>query len=289
MKILVIGATGMLGMPVARQLQADGHQVRVFSRNPEKARAKFGPAFELAVGDVEDPRALEAALEGCQGVHLNLDGGADPDLERRGGENVARAAAKANVQMLTYLSGASVTEENCWYAGTQAKFQAEAAIRTSGVPYAIFKATFFMETLPRFVRDGRASVIGAQPNPWRWVAAEDYARMVSKAYTLPGLRHDFYVYGPQAFTTQEALRRYCAIVHPRAKVGALPLWVAGLIAAMPGGEALRAALPFFRYTEKATETGSAEEANALLGAPTTTLEEWSKNLLTQSKRAAVGT
>ncbi len=278
MKILVIGATGMLGMPVARRLQAEGHQVRVFSRNTEKARAKFGPAFEFAAGDVEDARALEAALAGCQGVHLNLAGGADPDLERRGGESVARAAAKARLQRVTYLSGASVTEENCWFAGTKAKFQAEAAIRASGVSYAIFKATFFMESLPRFVRDGRASVIGAQPNPWRWVAAEDYARMVSKAYGLPVLRHDFYVYGPQAFTTKEALQRYCAIVHPQAKVGNLPLWIAGLIAAMPGGEALRAALPFFRYTEKikVTEVGSAEEANALLGVPATTLEDWSK-------------
>ena len=263
-------------MPVARRLQADGHQVRVFSRNAEKARAKFGPAFEFAVGDVEDPRALESALEDCQGVHLNLDGRADPDLERRGGESVARAAAKANLQLLPYLSGASVTEENCWYAGTKAKFQAEAAIRASGVPHAIFKATFFMETLPRFVRDGRASVIGAQPNPWRWVAAEDYAHMVSKAYALPGLRHDFYVYGPQAFTTKEALQRYCAIVHPQAKVSNLPLRMAGLIAAMPGRESLRAALPFFRYTEKVTEAGSAEEANALLGAPAITLEAWSK-------------
>ncbi|MFZ5809520.1 MAG: NmrA family NAD(P)-binding protein [Chloroflexota bacterium] len=39
MRILVIGATGMLGAPVAQALQAAGHSVRVLSRDPQKARA----------------------------------------------------------------------------------------------------------------------------------------------------------------------------------------------------------------------------------------------------------
>src|SRR5512133_1835930 len=102
--ILVIGATGMLGEPVARKLQAQGYGVRVFSRSAEKARTRFGPGFEVATGDVDDPLCLEAALQGCQGVHISLDGGFDPDLERRGAENVARAAARCGVERITYLS-----------------------------------------------------------------------------------------------------------------------------------------------------------------------------------------
>ena len=180
--ILVVGGTGMLGEPVARRLCADGHHVRIFTRSLEKAQARFGAEYEVVAGDVEDLPSLQAALQGCQGVHINLEGGLDPDLERRGTENTARAAAKAGIQRLTYLSGTSVTKENCWYAGTKAKFEAEAAIRASGVPYTIFQATFFMETLPRFVRGTRASILGSQPHPWHWVAADDYARMVSKAY-----------------------------------------------------------------------------------------------------------
>ncbi|MCE7989312.1 MAG: NAD-dependent epimerase/dehydratase family protein [Caldilinea sp. CFX5] len=61
-RILVIGATGMLGEPVARRLQQDGFAVRIFSRSPEKARSKFGNDFEVAGGDVEDQAALEQAL-----------------------------------------------------------------------------------------------------------------------------------------------------------------------------------------------------------------------------------
>ena len=82
--ILVVGGTGMLGEPVARRLRADGYQVRIFTRNVEKARAKFGAEYEAVAGDVEDQPSLLAALQGCQAVHVNLDGGLDPDLSAVG-------------------------------------------------------------------------------------------------------------------------------------------------------------------------------------------------------------
>ena len=50
--ILVVGGTGMLGEPVARRMRADGYQVRIFTRNVEKARAKFGAEYEVAAGAV---------------------------------------------------------------------------------------------------------------------------------------------------------------------------------------------------------------------------------------------
>ena len=275
--ILVVGGTGMLGEPVARRLCAEGHHVRIFTRSLEKAQARFGAEYEVVAGDVEDLPSLQAALQGCHGVHINLEGGLDPDLERRGTENVVRAAAKAGIQRITYLSGTSVKQENCWYAGTKAKFEAEAAIRASGVPYTIFQATFFLESLPRFVRGTRASILGSQPNPWHWVAADDYARMVAKAYGTPGAANKtLHIFGPQPWTTRQALQTYCSIARPDAKVGTIPFWMASLIAGLSRDKTLQAVLPFFRYSEKVAEEGDPAEANALLGAPTTTLEEWCK-------------
>jgi len=275
--VLVIGGTGMLGEPVARRLRADGCQVRIFTRHPDKARPKFGAEYEVVGGDVEDQSSLDAASRGCQAVHINLEGGLDPDLERRGAQNVVRAASKAGLQRVTYLSGTSVTQANCWYAGTKAKFEAEAAVRASGVPYTIFQATFFMETLPKFVRRTRASILGRQPHPWRWVAAEDYARMVSTAYETPtAANKTLHVFGPQPWTMKQALQTYCRMAQPGAKVGAVPFWMAALIASLSHDKELEAVLPFFRYCEKVAEEGDPAEANALLGAPMTTLEQWCK-------------
>lgn len=55
----------------------------------------------------------------------------------------------------------------------------------SGVPYTIFRATWFMETLPLFVRGRAATIIGRQPHRLHWLAADDYARMVARSYRTP--------------------------------------------------------------------------------------------------------
>jgi uncharacterized protein YbjT (DUF2867 family) len=281
--ILVIGGTGMLGEPVVRRLQADGYNVRVLTRNPSKARTIFGDAIEAIKGDVEDSSSLEAALRGCLGVHINLNGGLDADLERRGTVNVVQAAHRADIARLTYLSGASVFAENCWYAGTRARFEAEAAIRALGVPYTIFKATYFMESLHRFVHGKRALLIGRQPFPWHWLAAEDYARMVAKAYATPAAANkSLFAYGPQALMMREALQVFCRTVHPAASLMPMPIWLTRIIARLGHRKELQAALPFFAYCEKVGEGGDPSEANALLGAPAITLEQWSKNQRSRS-------
>lgn len=275
--ILVAGATGLLGEPVARRLQADGFQVRVLARSPEKARAKFGQGFEIVAGDVEDAAALGRALSGCMGAHISLRDGNDPDLERRGVQNIAHAAASAGVRRVTNLSGSTVSEANRWYAGTEAKWQAEAALRESGVPYTIFRASSFMESLSRYVRGSRASYIGVQPHPWRWVAAADFARMVSRTFANPQTANKtLYVHGPQAMPLREALETYCRITHPALKVSQMPMWMASLVASLFRVNDLAEALPFIRYAEKVREGGDPAEANTLLGAPTTTLEQWSR-------------
>jgi uncharacterized protein YbjT (DUF2867 family) len=273
--ILVVGGTGMLGEPVARRLQADGYRVRVLTRCPDKARTRFGDTFEVVAGDVEDLASLGRALDGCQGVHINLPG--FPPLEVNGTANVAQCAARAGVDRLTYLSGASVCEKNAWFPLTRAKLDAEAAIRAAGMPYTIFRPTWVMETLRRFA-DGRwAIVFGRGPLRYHWVAASDYARMVSRSYDTPAAANKaFPIFGPEAYTMREALTRYCGIVFPNLRVRTIPFWLAWIIAILGRQTELKAVLPLLRYCEKVSEEEDPAEANALLGAPTTTLEDWSR-------------
>ncbi len=169
-------------------------------------------------------------------------------------------------------------EENCWLAATKSKFQAEAAIRASGVPYSIFKATWFMEALGNLVHGRRAFVFGNKPHPWHLVAGTDYARMVSKAYALPeAANKEFFIYGPEMYTIPQALQKYVDIVYPGVAITTMPFWFADLFAQLGRRRELQAVLPFLRYCEKVDEGGDPSEANQLLGAPATTLEDWCRS------------
>ncbi len=282
--ILVVGATGMLGEPVARQLLKNGYAVRVLTRNPEKARAKLGELFEFFRGDVGDLSSLEKALDGCFGVHINLRGGPRAEdfdrIEHRGTANIAKVSASLGVKRLTYLSGAAVFEENSWFPSIKAKLQAEEAIRESGVPHSIFCATHFMESLPLYIRGKRASVIGKQQHRLHWLAADDYAKMVSKAFQLPDVANKrFFVYGPEALTMQEALKKYCSIVRPDVKVSTVPIWLISLIGKVSFNAEMQFIAELMNFFDKVGERGDPAEANTLLGAPITTLEQWCDDML----------
>lgn len=271
-KILVLGGTGLLGRPVAHQLQSDGFEVRLLARIPEKARTMFSDLFEIVAGDVTNVDSLERALEGCDGAHISI-GGVNDQLSA---ENVAALAPQLELKRITYVSGSTVFEQNSWFPIIQQKLMAEKALRECGIPYTIFCPTWPMEQLPRFVRKGRASIIGKQPTPIHWFARSDFSRMVSKAYQqeeAAGKR--LFIHGPEAITMKEALGRYCRALHPEIKsVSVLPIWMVKAMGTLVRNDMLKFIIDLMAYFNKVGELGDPTEANQLLGAPTTTLEAW---------------
>jgi uncharacterized protein YbjT (DUF2867 family) len=276
--ILVIGGTGMLGAPVVRALVAAGHAVRVMSRDPGRARVPAG--VTAVAGDVTRPQTLGPALAGCSGVHISLHTppSDDPEtVEHQGTVNVIAAAKAAGVQRLTLISGSTVKPENAHFPGTAAKLKAEAAVKASGLAYTIFRPSSVMENLPRYVRGKQATTIGAPANRVPYLAAADLGRMVAASYRTPAtIGKTLYLYGPEKLTLKTALDTYCASAHPGMRVGSIPSWVIGLIATLSGDRNLQAARAFADYYAKTVEDDDPNEANALLGAPTLNVAEWSK-------------
>lgn len=289
-RILVVGATGLLGEPVARRLLADGFQVRILARRPDRAREKLGDNFEFVEGDVRLVNTLGRAVEDCFGVHVSLRGGWDAgdaeQVEHHGTANVVRAARKAGVQRLSYLSGAGSYLENAWFPSVRAKLAAEAEIRASGIPFTVFCPTHFMESLPLYVRNGRAVIIGKQPHRLHFVAARDFARTVSRSFRLAeAARKRLFVFGPEPMTMREALEAYGSTLDPPATVSAVPLWLVSLVGAISRNPETRFAADLFRFFSLTGERGDPAEADELLGAPTTTLREWLANLRGNRERA----
>ena len=76
--IFVIGGTGAQGMPIVRDLVADGkYSVRVLTRDATSARAQALLALgnvSIVEGSFADDEVLREGFRGCDGAFVNIDG-----------------------------------------------------------------------------------------------------------------------------------------------------------------------------------------------------------------------
>jgi len=113
-KVLVAGATGRTGRLIVNKLLDQGHTVRVFVRNEEKAKKLFSDAVEIAVGDVKDIASITAAMQDVRWVISAIGAGGSkgkgnlPEFVDYGGtKNLADAAVKARVKQFIMVSSRS--------------------------------------------------------------------------------------------------------------------------------------------------------------------------------------
>lgn len=138
MKVLVTGASGMLGAGVAQALAARGDQVTVMQRRPA------GLATAEVLGDVADADAVTSAVAGHDAVvHLaakvNITG-AWPDFQRAnvvGTANVVAACRSGGVARLVHVSSPSVAHAGSSLVGVGA---GPADPKRARGPYARSKA-----------------------------------------------------------------------------------------------------------------------------------------------------
>ncbi|WP_400194127.1 SDR family oxidoreductase [Hymenobacter sp. B81] len=213
-KVLVVGATGMLGRPVTQELVAAGFEVTALVRNPARARPLLPAAVRLVAGDLAQPDTLPAALAGHDAVYLNLsvqqterESAFHPEGE--GLQHLLAAARQVGVQRVVYLS--SLIKD---YAGFrwwvfELKKQAAEQVRRSGLPYTIFHPSAFMETLVGTQLAGsRILVAGKARHGMHWVSGRDYGRQVAAALRLPAAANrEYVVQGPEPLTTLEAAQQ----------------------------------------------------------------------------------
>jgi nucleoside-diphosphate-sugar epimerase len=112
MKVLVTGATGLIGNAILQRLLKQGHQVRALVRDPARAARVVPPEVELVRGDVTEPDSLPLAMRDVEWLFhaagLPEQWQADESIFDRvnhlGTVNVLRAALAARVKRVVYTS-----------------------------------------------------------------------------------------------------------------------------------------------------------------------------------------
>ena len=241
---LVVGATGMLGSEVCRQLRALGRPVRGLVRDGSVGEDVVrGLGVEIVRGDLKDAGSLRAACAGMGAVVST----ANSILRRRRGDTVwsvdrdghlslIAAARTAGVTRFVYLSltpriGATTPFVRC-------KRRVESEVRASGMAWTILQPGPFMEVVlsPRAGWDldrGRVSVIGSGTVAQSYISLVDVAQYAVLALERPILeRRDVVLGGPEGVTPLQAVREFEAVTGRSFAVRHLPVPVVRLVGLM---------------------------------------------------------
>jgi dihydroflavonol-4-reductase len=115
MRVLVTGATGLLGVEIVRELASRGHTVRALVRPASPLAGLAGKPAEVVRGDVLDPPSVQAAVAGVEGlVHaagiprIGADARETFAVNVHGVEVVLEAARSAGVSRVVVTSSTAV-------------------------------------------------------------------------------------------------------------------------------------------------------------------------------------
>jgi uncharacterized protein (TIGR01777 family) len=93
MRVFLLGATGLIGVPLVQRLRDRGDTPVVLSRNREKAAARWS-GVEIVEGDPQEYGDWARAIDGCQGV-INLVG--EPVIGKRWSDEQKRLLRDSRV------------------------------------------------------------------------------------------------------------------------------------------------------------------------------------------------
>lgn len=218
MKYLVLGATGNVGSAVTRELLARKQQVRILTRNLERARS-LGDVEKIQ-GDLLDPNALRTLCAGVDGVFVLAPVSLTEATE---GLMAVSAAVNAKVPRMVYVS-VQHADRAAYLPHFGSKIGIEAGVRASGVPWTILRPSNFHQN-DYFFRDALLQY-GVYPQPLGDVGVSrvdvrDIAELAAIALTQGGHEGKTYdVVGPRALTGAQVAEAWAkALGRPIAYAG----------------------------------------------------------------------
>ena len=157
--ILVTGATGFIGSEILRRASLRGWRVRGLARRPDRAE-ELGrlPHVELYRADITEPDDLDEAMEGVTTViHLvgiivaTREQGFD-EVHVGGTRAALEAAARAGIRRFVHMSALGAPEGRESTAYFRTKWEAEEAVRSSGLSATVFRPAVVFGRDSAFIR-----------------------------------------------------------------------------------------------------------------------------------------
>ena len=158
MKIFLTGATGFVGQELLSQLVREDFTVRCLVRSGSGSRLPEYPGVEIHTGDASTLSTLNGAMNGCEAA-INLigiirefpgRGVTFQKLHLEATENLIAAARQQGVKRYLHMS-ANGTRPEAVTPYHRSKWQAEEAVRGSGLDWTIFRPSLIYGPNDQFV------------------------------------------------------------------------------------------------------------------------------------------
>jgi len=242
--IAVAGGTGFVGGAIAAELRRRGHTVIVLSHSGEAARGQLPDDVEIRTADVTSTVGLQDALRGTDALVIALafpnspieaprKGRTFQAVDAQGTEHLVAAAVAAGVGRLVYMSGAGAAPDapRHWF---RAKWQAEEAVRGSGLEWTIIRPTWVYGprdvSLNRFIGFARRLQMVPMTNRGRQQLApvfiDDVAQLAADSLVQDAARGQvFELGGPETLAMRDVIGRALAVAGIRRPIlpGPTPL------------------------------------------------------------------
>src|SRR4029077_10930185 len=244
MKVFLTGATGFVGRYMLKRLLAEGHGVRAFVREPQRADALAQNGVELLAGDVAEGSGLDQGMRGCDaaihlvGIILEKGKNTFERVHHLGTRNVVEAAKRAGIRRFVQMSALGARSDGV-AAYQTTKWRGEEEVRKSGIPYCILRPSLIFGPGDGFVTQMIATMCSAplfRPVPgngtpkFRPIFIGDVTACFARAMTAEAATNQtIEIGGADELSLNEVLAEIarCAGVRKPAVHVPMPLMIAG--------------------------------------------------------------
>src|SRR5262249_30857773 len=189
--VLVVGATGVLGVEVCGQLAPAAKKVKGLVRTSSQKETIDGLhelGVEAVTGDMKDPQSLYQAFQNVDAIVSTAtstishqQGDSIETVDLAGQLNVAEAASASGVQRVVLISFPPYPPMTPEFPLQSAKRAVEDRLKSKNFTYTILQPTYFMEIWlgPALGFDcvgAKAIIYGEGKNKISWIAIKDVAR-----------------------------------------------------------------------------------------------------------------
>lgn len=184
--ILVIGATGVVGVELVNRLAHIGTQVRAAIHDPLKLQTLFHyPSIDSVHFDFDDQHSIADALKGIKNLFIIA-----PALEHMASyiDNCLKKARDASVTHVAFLSVLGTDDPKApklaqWYK------EAEYLIKNSTIPFTILRSNCLMQNVLNYLQpDNPMIYLPAGDGVVSIIDARDVAAVAGDLF-LPGAHH----------------------------------------------------------------------------------------------------